>query len=73
MPVHKGGAEDDPTNYRPIAVVSIIAKILEKIVATQLSNYFESNELLYPHQVHISMEDPRRIFFWWLLILLLLV
>ena len=49
-PVHKGGAEDDPTNYRPIAVVSIIAKILEKIVATQLSNYLESNGLLHPHQ-----------------------
>ena len=47
MPVHKGGAEDDPTNYRSIGVVSIIAKILEKIVATQLS---ESNELLHPHQ-----------------------
>ena len=51
-PVHKGGADDDPTNYRPIAcaVVSIIAKILEKIAATQLSDCFESNELLYPHQ-----------------------
>ena len=49
-PLHKGGAEDDPTNYRPIAVVSIIAKILEKIVATQLSDYFESNNLIHPHQ-----------------------
>ena len=33
-PAHKGGVEDNPTNYRPIAVVSIIVKILEKIVAT---------------------------------------
>ena len=49
-PLHKGGTEDDPTNYRPIAVVSIIAKILEKIVATQLSIYFESREVLHPHQ-----------------------
>ena len=39
LSVHKGGADNDPTNYRPIAVVSIIAKILEKIVATQLSVY----------------------------------
>ena len=28
----------------------LIAKILEKIVATQLSNYLESNGLLHPHQ-----------------------
>ena len=34
--IYKGGAEDDPTNYQLIAVVSIIAKILEKIVASQL-------------------------------------
>ena len=50
MPVHKGGAEDDPTKYRPIAVVSIIAKILERIVATQSSDYFVGNELVLPHQ-----------------------
>ena len=48
--VHKSGAENDKTNYRPIAVISIIAKLLEKIVATQLSDYFESNEILHPHQ-----------------------
>ena len=36
-PVHKGGPEDDPTNCRPIAVVSDVAKILEKVVATQFS------------------------------------
>ena len=37
IPMHKGGPKDDPTNCRPIVVVSVIAKILEKIVATQLS------------------------------------
>ena len=38
-PVHKGGASDDPSNYCPIAVVPVVAKILEKIVSTQLSMY----------------------------------
>ena len=28
----------------------IVAKVLEKIVATQLSNYLVSNNLLHPHQ-----------------------
>ena len=40
-PVHKGGSTDDPTHYRPIAVVSVVAKVLEKIVAIQLSSYLE--------------------------------
>ena len=44
------GAPDDPSNYRPVAVVLVVAKILEKIVATQLSMFLELNNLLHPHQ-----------------------
>ena len=35
---------------RPIAVVPILAKILEKIVSEQLENYLEANSLLHPDQ-----------------------
>ena len=49
-PVFKGGAPNDPSNYWPIAVVPVVAKILEKIVATQLGTYLEQNNLLHPHQ-----------------------
>ena len=38
-PIYKGGAPDDPSNYRPITVVPVVAKLLEKIVATQLAWY----------------------------------
>ena len=49
-PIHKGGSHDDPSNYRPISVAPILAKILEKIVSNQLSSYLEANHLLHPHQ-----------------------
>ena len=49
-PVHKGGAVEDPSNYRPIAVVPVVAKVLEKIVACQFSTYLEEHKLLHPHQ-----------------------
>ena len=49
-PVHKGGAVEDPSNYRPIAVVPVVAKVLEKIVACQFGTYLEEHELLHPHQ-----------------------
>ena len=49
-PVHKSGSVNDPSNYRPISVVSVFAKLLEKIVASQLSDYFETNHLLSDYQ-----------------------
>ena len=46
-PVHKGGDADNPGNYHLISVVSItVAKVLEKIIAAQLSLYLESHHLL---------------------------
>ena len=49
-PVHKGGSTDDHSHYKPIAVVSVVAKVLEKIVATQLSFYLEEHQLFNSHQ-----------------------
>jgi len=64
-PVHKGGSTDDATNYRPIAVVSVVVKVLEKIVATELFAYLESTAQLHPHQAAYrfrkSTEDILRV------------
>ena len=64
-PVHKGGSTDEATNYRPIAVVSVVVKILEKIVATDLSGFLESTAQLHPHQAAYrsgkSTEDILRV------------
>ena len=49
-PIYKEGSPDDPGNFRPISVVPILAKILEKIVSEQLSIHLEDNHLLHPHQ-----------------------
>ena len=47
-PVYKGGKRDDSSNYRPISVVPILAKVLEKIVSVQFIQYLEMNNLLHP-------------------------
>ena len=37
-------------NYRPISVISAIAKVFERIVYNQLSSYLSVNNILSQHQ-----------------------
>ena len=38
-----------PKSYRPVALLPILSKVLEKIVFTQLVNYLEENNLIHPN------------------------
>ena len=40
----------DPSNYRPISLLPIFSKILEKIVYEQLMCYLNTNNIIYEHQ-----------------------
>lgn len=37
-------------NYRPISLLPILSKLLEKIVAERLTEYLKTNNILYEHQ-----------------------
>ena len=55
IPIFKLNSKDaellsDMSNYRPISLLSIFSKILEKIVALKLTEYLNANNLLYKHQ-----------------------
>ena len=41
---------NDCNNYRPISVLSIIAKVFEKLIFQQLTAYLESNNILTKQQ-----------------------
>ena len=50
VPIFK---KDDPTlfkNYRPISLLPTIAKVIEKIIFSQLSSYFNDTKLLFDNQ-----------------------
>ena len=48
---HKG-SKPDPNNYRPISVLQILGRTLEKLAAAQLYmyNYCELNAIIPPQQ-----------------------
>ena len=50
IPVFKKGDSKLINNYRPISLLPVISKVLEKIIANQLSKYFEDNKLFHDNQ-----------------------
>ena len=50
IPVFKKGDSKLINNYRPISLLPVLYKVLEKSIANQLSKYFEDNKLFHDNQ-----------------------
>ena len=45
-PVHKAGNTDLINNYRPISVLTVLSKVLEKVVCKRLVSFFDAHSVL---------------------------
>ena len=70
LPLHKGGSTEDLNNFRPISLLSIFDKIIEKLMHKNLYEFLELNNILYANQfgfrkknstAHALMEITERI------------
>ena len=50
IPVYKKDERSDPSNYRPISLLSILDKILEKLICKRLVDFLEEHKLFYKYQ-----------------------
>lgn len=50
VPIHKKGDKWDFTNYRPILIEGILAKIFEKRIKTQQVEYLELDKIIFEGQ-----------------------
>ena len=50
VPVFKAGCKSNVENYRPISVLSIVSKIIERAVHDQMYSYLSLNHFLNPSQ-----------------------
>lgn len=50
VPIFKKGCRDIPASYRPISLVPIFSKVLERIIHNQLYSFFETNSLFSSSQ-----------------------
>ena len=49
-PIYKSGDKTECRNYRPISVISAVAKVFEKLVYRQLSEFLDNYQLLSTNQ-----------------------
>ena len=49
-PVYKKGSSSDPANYRPISQTTIFCKLMERVIAAELSDYLLSRGVITRHQ-----------------------
>ena len=45
-PIFKKGKKTDPSNYRPISLLPIISKVLERVIHDQTNAFLKGNILL---------------------------
>ena len=48
IPLHKKNDSTSPQNYRPVAILPLFSKILERAIFLQIVQYMEGNNLLHP-------------------------
>ena len=49
-PVYKRGPSAEPANYRPISQTSVFCKLMERVIAAELSDYLLTRGLISKHQ-----------------------
>ena len=50
IPIFKKGDEEDPSSYRPICLLSVFSKIIEKIIKKRILSFFKKTKFFSPRQ-----------------------
>ena len=56
-PVFKKGNRTDPSNYRPISLTSVLCKLFEHIITSNLATHLENNQLFSEDQFGFRKTD----------------
>ena len=49
-PLFKKGSKTDPQNYRPISLLPLVSKIIEKVIHDQTQRFLDKNDIIYRYQ-----------------------
>ena len=49
-PLYKKGSKTDPKNYRPVSLLPLVSKVIEKVIHNQTELFLSKNKILYKYQ-----------------------
>ncbi len=49
-PVHKDGSRESFVNYRPIAVTSVVCRVMERVMVSVINNFIAEHNIIFPSQ-----------------------
>ena len=49
-PLYKKGSKTDPKNYRPVSLLPLVSKVIEKVIHNQTEIFLNKNKILYKYQ-----------------------
>ena len=61
VPLYKSGGHASMDNYRPISILPVMSKIMEKAVNVQLQRYLQRFDLLSPFQEGLGNTIQQRV------------
>ena len=50
IPLYKSGEKMKINNYRPISILPVFSKLLERIMYNRIISFIDKHDILYPHQ-----------------------
>ena len=50
VPIYKSGSKEEPLNYRPVSLTSVVCKICERVIKKNWIRFLEDRKLLSDHQ-----------------------
>jgi len=50
MPIHKSGSQQNPSNFRPVSLTSVLGKVMDSLIYDVVLNHLLENNLMSPYQ-----------------------